>query len=84
MKISDAGLPDGLWSGTGGFLRPSVGVLRLDGYIRVSHSIWQLDVPDCFTGAEPDVLDLLDRRKPLRDVTVRSQKAENLFRILAH
>jgi TENA/THI-4/PQQC family protein len=84
LKISDAGLPDGLWSGTGGFLRPSVGVVRLDGYIRVSHSIWQLDVPDRFTEADRDVLELLDRRKPLRDVTVRSQKAENLFRILAH
>ncbi len=71
----------GLWSGRGGFLRPSVAVQPDHDEWRIVHSLWELAIPDEVIRSEPHLREFLERTRPAGGVNPKSAEVVRLIQL---
>lgn len=76
------GLPEDLWSGTGGFLRRVVDVQPGRDAWRLRYSIWELEIPTCQVETDPALRGFLERRSRIKGLRLGSEGATNLIHLL--
>lgn len=82
LHSASIGLPAGFWTGSGGFLRPSVQILRNDQHVKLRHSIWEIEVPKQEIDSDPHFLAFLAGKAQLQQADFTAATSRKLAQLL--